>query len=94
MSDSVELMRRIHAAMGMKKISIPEMCEKVGIGEATFWRYKVGKTAPPVDLVFAMGNVVGLSLEELVKDITTNPPRPPATDAVTGAVAEEPKTAA
>jgi transcriptional regulator with XRE-family HTH domain len=73
-------MKRIYAAMEMKKISIAEMCEQAGIGEATFWRYKTGKTMPPIDLIIEMSRIIGVSFEELVKGIAPNPPQPPTPD--------------
>ena len=84
MINSVDLMQRIYSKMKSKKISISDMCEKVNIGEATFWRYKSGKKAPSVDLVIEMGRILDLSHDELFATNTASPTLPPARKAKTG----------
>ena len=76
MQGSIEIMAHICKAMETKSISIIKMCEEVGIGESTFWRYKKGITIPPLDRLMAMSNVVQVSLDELTRGISTNPTPP------------------
>ena len=77
MKASQKAMERIYNAMRERRLSISQMCEKVGISDTTFWRYKSGETPVPFDKLLEMGAVVGMDAEEISKDPTPPPPSTP-----------------